>query len=135
LAGIELIEAGGVLENALKLERIFLEVLGPLKGEIEQVGDVRAVGAMAAVEFVIDKSMNQPAPAFQVAVHHECLRRGVLGISQRGKWHLRLQPALTMPVKVFRHSCEAIVDAIRAVAAHPPAEQATIQDAVAAALR
>jgi 4-aminobutyrate aminotransferase/4-aminobutyrate aminotransferase/(S)-3-amino-2-methylpropionate transaminase len=79
--------------------------------------------------------MNQPAPAFQVAVHHECLRRGVLGISQRGKWHLRLQPALTMPPKVFHHSCLEIVQAIRSVAARPPLECASIQDAVALAPR
>lgn len=135
LAGIELIEAGGVLENARELERIFLETLAPLKANVEQVGDVRAVGAMAAVEFVVDKRMNHPAPAFQLAVHHECLRRGVLGISQRGKWHLRLQPALTMPTKVFRHSCAAIVEAIHAVALNPPAERTSIQDAVAAAPR
>ncbi len=135
LAGIGLIEAGGVLENARALERIFLETLGPLKDEIEQVGDVRAVGAMAAVEFVVDKGSNQPAPAFQLAVHHACLRRGVLGITQRGKWHWRMQPALTMPAPVFRHSCEALCEAIREVAAQPPVERATIQDAVAVALR
>jgi 4-aminobutyrate aminotransferase-like enzyme len=135
LAGIELIEAGGVLENARELERIFLELLTPLKAEIPQVGDVRAVGAMAAVEFVQDKAGNAPAPAFQYAVHHAVLRRGVLGISQRGKWHYRLQPALTMSPKVFRHSCEAIAEAIREVAKAPPLERGTIQEAVAEAQR
>ncbi|MBP9149014.1 MAG: aminotransferase class III-fold pyridoxal phosphate-dependent enzyme [Rhodoferax sp.] len=135
LAGIELLEAGPVLDNVRKLERIFLQVLGPLKSELAQVGDVRAVGAMAAVEFVVDQHSIAPAPAFQLAVHHECLRRGVLGITQRGKWHLRLQPALTMPAKVFEHSCLAIANAIRTVAANPPSEQASIQDAVAVAQR
>ena len=135
LAGIALIESGGVLENARALERIFLEVLGPLKDEIEEVGDVRAVGAMAAVEFVRHKDSNEPAPAFQFAVHQACLRRGVLGISQRGKWHLRLQPALTMPEALFRVSCETLADAIRAVAKAPPAERATLQEAVALAAR
>lgn len=135
LAGIELIEQGGVLENARALEQIFLEVLMPLKTEIEQVGDVRAAGAMAAVEFVRNKERIEPAPAFQFAVHQACLRRGVLGISQRGKWHLRLQPALTMPPALFRFSCEAIADAIRSVAKAPPKESATLQDAVASASR
>lgn len=135
LAGIELIEAGGVLENARELERIFLQVLSPLKTELEQVGDVRAVGAMAAVEFIQSKESHAPAPAFQFAVHRECLRRGVLGISQRGKWHLRLQPALTMPTALFRFSCETLAEAIRAVAKAPPAEQTSIQDAVASAAR
>lgn len=117
------------------LERIFLEVISPLKAEVVQVGDVRAVGAMAAIEFVRSKERNEPAPAFQFAVHHECLRRGVLGISQRGKWHLRLQPALTMPPELFRFSCATIADAIRTVAKTPPAEHSSIQDAVASAAR
>jgi 4-aminobutyrate aminotransferase/4-aminobutyrate aminotransferase/(S)-3-amino-2-methylpropionate transaminase len=135
LAGIELIEAGGVLENARRLEAIFLETMTPLKAQIEQVGDVRAVGAMAAIEFVRSKASHAPAPAFQFAVHHAALRRGVLAISQRGKWHLRLQPALTMPADLFAHSCGLIAEAIREVAADPPAEAATIQEAVAGALR
>lgn len=135
LAGIELIEAGGVLENARELERIFLEVLTPLKAEVPHVGDVRAVGAMAAVEFVQDRASSTPAPAFQYAVHHAVLRRGVLGISQRGKWHYRLQPALTMHPSVFRHSCEAIAEAIREVAKSPPVERGSIQEAVADAQR
>ncbi|MDT8991385.1 aminotransferase class III-fold pyridoxal phosphate-dependent enzyme [Curvibacter sp. APW13] len=135
LAGIELIEAGGVLENALALERIFKEVLEPLKAEVEQLGDVRAVGAMAALEFVVDKASNRPAPAFQYAVHHAVLRRGVVGISQRGKWHYRLQPALTMTPEVFRHSCEQIALAVREVAANPPKERIDVQDAVATAQR
>jgi len=135
LAGIEMIEAGGVLENARLLERIFLDELTPLKDEIEQVGDVRAAGAMAAVEFVQDKHSIVPAPAFQYAVHHAVLRKGVLGITQRGKWHFRLQPALTMSPVVFRHSCQMIVEAIREVAKSPPAERGSIQEAVAEAVR
>lgn len=135
LAGIELIEAGGVLENALALERIFLEELRPLRDEIDQVGDVRAVGALAAVEFVQDKATLRPAPAFQLAVHHAALRLGVLGITQRGKWHFRLQPALTMPEALFRHSCRLLAQAIREVARAVPAERADIQQAVAEAER
>jgi len=135
LAGIELIEAGGVLENAQALERIFLQELRPLREEIEQVGDVRAVGALAAVEFVQDKGTLRPAPAFQLAVHHAALRRGVLGITQRGKWHFRLQPALTMPEALFRHSCRLLAQAIREVAQAAPPERADIQQAVAEAER
>jgi 4-aminobutyrate aminotransferase-like enzyme len=135
LAGIKMIEAGGVLENARLLEQIFLVELSPLKDEIQQVGDVRAVGAMAAIEFVQDKQDIEPAPAFQLAVHHAALRKGVLGITQRGKWHYRLQPALTMSPRVFRHSCQMIAAAIREVAQVPPEENRSIQDAVAIAVR
>jgi 4-aminobutyrate aminotransferase-like enzyme len=130
LAGIELIEAGGVLENVRELERIFFSRMLPLQKEVVQVGDVRAAGALMALEFVQDKASNRPAQAFQRAVHQACLRRGVLGISQIGKWHYRLQPALTMSPAVFLDSCERIGDAVRAVAKDPPRESATTIDGV-----
>lgn len=133
LAGIELIERGGVLENARKLETIFLEEMAALKRELEQVGDARAAGAFAALEFVQDRASNRPAQAFQRAVHQACLRRGVLGISQVGKWHYRLQPPVTMTPAVFRDSCQRIADAVREVAKDPPRESPTTIDGVVAA--
>ena len=133
LAGIAIIEAGGVLENARALESIFYEEMLPLKAEVGQVGDVRAAGALMALEFVQDRCANRPAQAFQRAVHQACLRRGVLGISQVGKWHFRLQPALTMPPEVFRDSCGRIAESVREVARNPPAESATTLDGVVAA--
>ena len=130
LAGTALIEAGGVLENARLLEQIFLEEMRPLQRAVEQVGDARAVGALMALEFVQDKASNRPAQAFQRAVHQACLRRGVLGISQVGKWHYRLQPAITMSAEVFRDSCTRIQEAVHAVARNPPRESASTLDGV-----
>ena len=63
-----------------------------------------------------------PAPDFQLAVHHAALRRGVLGITQEGKWVYRLQPALNQPIDLFRWSCERVAEAIEEVSANPPAE-------------
>lgn len=131
LAGIDKIQAGGVLENVRVLESIFLDELAPALADIEQVGEVRAAGALAAIEFVRDRDTLRPAPRFQVAVHQAALRRGVLGITQRGKWHYRLQPALTMPPEVFRDSCERVVEAVREVAAAPPVERPTVLESVA----
>jgi 4-aminobutyrate aminotransferase/4-aminobutyrate aminotransferase/(S)-3-amino-2-methylpropionate transaminase len=133
LAGIALIETGSVLENVHALEAIFFEEMGPLRAQVEQVGDVRAAGALMALEFVQDRHANRPAQAFQRAVHQACLRHGVLGISQVGKWHFRLQPALTMTAAVFRDSCRRIAQAVREVAENPPMESATTLDGVVAA--
>lgn len=135
LAGIDLIANGGVLENARLLEAVFLEEMRPLIGRFEQVGDVRAAGAMAAIEFVRSRHSHEPAPAFQFAVHQAALRQGVLCISQRGKWHLRLQPALTMPEAVFRDSCRRLQAAIAEVADSPPVEAESVQLAAAQASR
>ncbi|MEO8330181.1 MAG: hypothetical protein ABI586_09265, partial [Candidatus Nanopelagicales bacterium] len=61
-------------------------------------------------------------------------KRGVLGITQEGKWHYRLQPALTMPPEVFRDSCSRIAEAVEEVAARPPTE-GHVLDIVAQATR
>ncbi len=133
LAGIDLLEASDAFENARTLENIFFDELTPLKSQIEQVGDVRAAGAFAALEFIQDKTSHRPAQAFQRAVHQACMRHGVLGISQVGKWHFRLQPAITMTPSVFRDSCQRIADAIHEVARKPPRESPTTIDGVVAA--
>ena len=122
LASMDVIVADGVLDNVMEIERIALSELRPLVDEIPQVGDVRAAGALIGVEFVRDKAAILPAPAFHRAVHQAALRRGILGITQWGKWVYRLQPALTMPPELFRWSCGAIAEAIREVAAAPPVE-------------
>ncbi len=120
--------AGDVLANVREIEAIALEELGPLVERHEQVGDVRAAGALIGIEFVKDKATIAPAPAFHRAVHQAALRRGVLAITQWGKWVYRLQPALNMPPELFRWSCRAIADAVAEVAADPPAEPASILD-------
>jgi 4-aminobutyrate aminotransferase-like enzyme len=122
LTNIEAILRDDVLANVREMERVALEVLGPLVERYEQVGDVRAAGGLIGVEFVTDMETIGPAPAFQIAVHHAALRRGVLGITQPGKWVYRLQPALNLPMELFRWSCERVADAIDEVSAAPPAE-------------
>ena len=121
-----MIQEGGVLENVRELEQIFFDEMLALRERVEQVGDVRASGALAALEFVQDKQTIAPAPAFQYAVYQAALKRGVLGITQHGKWHYRLQPALTMPPVVFRDSCRRIIDAVDEVAANPPTETSVL---------
>ncbi|MCI0632769.1 MAG: aminotransferase class III-fold pyridoxal phosphate-dependent enzyme [Actinobacteria bacterium] len=122
LASIDTILSGGVLEHVRRLESIAIEELGPAVARFEQVGDVRAAGALIGIEFVRDAGSIAPAPAFHRAVHQACLRRGIFGITQWGKWVYRLQPALTMPEDLFRWSCRGIVDAIDEVSANPPPE-------------
>ena len=100
--GAPAILAHDVLANVQELEAIALEELVPPVERHEQVGDVRAAGALVGIEFVKDKASIAPAPAFHRSVHHAALRRGVLAITQWGKWVYRLQPALNMPPELFR---------------------------------
>ena len=122
LAGIDAILREHALENVARLAAIADEMLTPMIGEHEQVGDVRIAGAFIGIEFVADRDTIAPAPAFHRAVHHALLRRGVLGITQWGKWVYRMQPALNMPPELFRWSCEQVRDAIDEVSRNPPKE-------------
>jgi 4-aminobutyrate aminotransferase-like enzyme len=122
LAGIEKLLDPRTLANVARIERTAVANLTPLIDEVEQVGDVRAAGAFIGIEFVTDKDSIKPAPAFHRAVHQAALRRGVVGITQWGKWVYRLQPALTMPIDLFEWSCLAVSEAIREVAENPPVE-------------
>ena len=124
LASIEGILEENVLANVAEIERVALEELTPLIGRVPQVGDVRAAGALIGVEFVQDPETIAPAPAFHREVHLAALRRGLLGITQWGKWIYRMQPALNMPIDLFRWSCQTLADAIEEVAADPPSEPA-----------
>jgi len=116
LAGLDLLTETDVLGNVARLQQIALDVLSPLVDEVEQVGDVRAVGAWACLEVRPDKATIGPDAPFQHAVHLGALRRGVLAISEASKNLYRMQPALTIEPELFEWSCRQVVDAVREVA-------------------
>lgn len=128
LANIDAILDSGALDNAMRLETIALKEFAPAVERHAQVGEVRAAGAFVGIEFVQDAETLRPAPAFHRDVNLAAVHRGILGITQWGKWIYRLQPAIDMPEDLFRWSCRQIVDAIDEVAADPPAESASLLD-------
>jgi 4-aminobutyrate aminotransferase-like enzyme len=128
LENIEAILETGALENARSLEAIALDELGPMVDRVEQVGDVRAAGALIGVEFVQDSRSLRPAPAFHRAVHAAAVRRGVVGITEWGKWVYRLQPAINMDPELFRWSCRALAEAVDEVSQDPPPEIKSLLD-------
>ncbi len=119
LAGLDLLASGGVLDNVKALDAVAREELIPLIERMEQVGDVRPLGAWVTVEFVTDKQSIHPASASKTSVHQAATRRGVLAISEDNKPLYRMQPALTMPPELFRWSCRQLAEAIADVAAEP----------------
>lgn len=131
VAGIEILTDGQTLAHVAGIEAIARRVLAPLVDEIPQVGDVRMLGAFIGIEFVTDMESIRPAPNFHRAVHEGSVRRGVLGVTQFGKWVYRMQPALNMPLDLFEWCCETVADVIRDVATDPPTEPPSILDRVA----
>lgn len=129
-AGIDILTDPETLANVARIEAAALKIFTPLIEEIAQVADVRALGALIGIEFVTDMETIQPAPAFHRAVHRAALERGVLGVTQWGKWVYRLQPALTIPIELFEWSCNTLADAIREVAKNPPEEPVNLLERV-----
>ena len=71
------IEAGGVLEQAQRIEATLKPMLESLKAKYPVIGDVRGRGAMLAIEFVEPGTLNPNSAAVDAVVKH-CHQNGVL---------------------------------------------------------
>ena len=132
IAGIDLLTDGETLPHVARLEEIARRILIPLVDEVEQVGDVRMLGA-----FIGDR-VRRPTrsrSARRRSSTASCTRSRCAGassgVTQFGKWVYRMQPALNMPLDLFEWACQTVADVIREVAADPPPEPASILDRVA----
>jgi 4-aminobutyrate aminotransferase/(S)-3-amino-2-methylpropionate transaminase len=66
VAVLNQLEAGGVLEQAERIERILTARLTEMKSKYPVIGDVRGRGAMQAIEFVEPGTINPNAKAVEV---------------------------------------------------------------------
>jgi 4-aminobutyrate aminotransferase/(S)-3-amino-2-methylpropionate transaminase len=71
------IEAGGVLENAKRIESVLVPRLQALQAKYPVIGDIRGRGAMIAIEFVEAGTLNPNPDAVNKLVAH-CHKNGVL---------------------------------------------------------
>ena len=78
LAAIDAITAPGFLERARALGTRLREHLDTLQARHRQVGDVRGLGPMLAMELVHDRASKRPAPELVQRVTHEALVRGLI---------------------------------------------------------
>lgn len=77
-AVIDLIEEDRLLDNAYTVGNYYRAGLEGLKEKYDQVGDVRGMGLMQALEFVKDPASKEPAPAATNQFMEECRKRGLL---------------------------------------------------------
>lgn len=71
------IEAGGVIENAQRIESVLLPILEQLKAKYPVIGEIRGHGAMLAIELVQPGTRNPNSAAVDALVKH-CHSNGVL---------------------------------------------------------
>jgi 4-aminobutyrate aminotransferase/(S)-3-amino-2-methylpropionate transaminase len=78
LAVLDVIEEEGLVERAVSLgETIRARMVG-WQERFEQVGDVRGLGAMLAIELVHDRGSKDPAPELATAVVEHAAQNGLL---------------------------------------------------------
>jgi 4-aminobutyrate aminotransferase/(S)-3-amino-2-methylpropionate transaminase len=80
VAVLNQLEAGGVLEQAERIERILVPRLEQMKAKYPVIGDVRGRGAMQAIEFVEPGTMNPNSKAVE-AVSKYAHSQGVVILS------------------------------------------------------
>jgi 4-aminobutyrate aminotransferase/(S)-3-amino-2-methylpropionate transaminase len=78
LAVLEVIEEEGLLERAASLGETMRARLVEWQERFEQIGDVRGLGAMLALELVHDRDTKDPAPELASAVVEHAAQNGLL---------------------------------------------------------
>ena len=109
LATMEIIDAEGIQENALKVGGYLKDRLIALQEKHQLIGDVRGYGLMIGIECVTDRKIKQPASAHVAEIMEKTKVRGLL-IGKGGLWGqtIRLKP----PMCVTKDDADFMVDCL-----------------------
>jgi 4-aminobutyrate aminotransferase/(S)-3-amino-2-methylpropionate transaminase len=78
LAVLDVIEDEGLVERSEAIGSVIRSRMEAWQSRFEQIGDVRGLGAMLAIELVADRQSKEPAGALASRVVEEALARGLL---------------------------------------------------------
>jgi adenosylmethionine-8-amino-7-oxononanoate aminotransferase len=121
LRNVEILEEEGLVERAAVMGRRLLAGLEALN-DLPQVGDVRGLGMMCAVEFVADKATKAPALGLAPRVTREIIGRGLLARARAGSLDppmgdtICLAPPLSTPSEILDRIPTILREAIVAAA-------------------
>jgi len=115
LAAIDAITAAGFLERARALGTRLREHLDTLHARHPQVGDVRGLGPMLAMELVHDRAGKAPAPDLVQRITAEALARGLI-VLRSGLYGncVRLLPPLDLPGEELDEGMNVLAAAVDA---------------------
>jgi alanine-glyoxylate transaminase/(R)-3-amino-2-methylpropionate-pyruvate transaminase len=114
LATMEVIDAEGIQQNALKVGGYLKGRLLELQEKQPLIGEVRGLGLMLGIELVTDRKTRQPASAHVAEIMEKTKERGLL-IGKGGLWGqtIRIKP----PMCVTKDDADFIVDCLDEVMA------------------
>jgi 4-aminobutyrate aminotransferase / (S)-3-amino-2-methylpropionate transaminase / 5-aminovalerate transaminase len=78
VAVLDVIEQEGLVDRAVAIGDQIRARMLDWQGRWERIGDVRGLGAMLAIELVVDPASKQPAPELATAVVDAALANGLL---------------------------------------------------------
>ncbi|MDQ0255203.1 4-aminobutyrate aminotransferase/(S)-3-amino-2-methylpropionate transaminase [Evansella vedderi] len=75
---IEMMETEGLPERAREIGAMVMEAFHRFKDKFEEVGDVRGIGAMNAMELVVDKKLKEPNKELTHEIIQVCIQKGLI---------------------------------------------------------
>ena len=114
LAAISEIESRDLVGRARHLGEIFKAQLSSLPEDVPLVGDVRVIGAMAAIEFVTDQKSKTPNPGAVSKVLAACHAEGLILLKAGTHDNIvRLLPPLVISDELLEDGLSVLEKAIR----------------------
>ncbi len=80
-AVLTVIEEEGLMERSTQVGKAVTARWDELATQVDEVGEIRGVGAMVGVEFVSDKATKEPNEAYLGALIAGCMKRGLITVS------------------------------------------------------
>lgn len=116
LATIEALEREDLAGRARHVGELLTGRLRAFQERYPQMGDVRSLGAMVAVEFVVDPDTREPAREIAAAMIAECRKRGLL-VMGAGIFSnvVRLLPPLVATESQLERAVEILGESLQAV--------------------
>ena len=116
LGALSEIESRGLVRRSEDIGEIFKARFGNLAKEVPAVGDVRIIGAMAAIEFVTDQATKEPDVATTSKVLAACHAEGVI-VLRAGTYDnaVRIVPPLVISDDLLNDGLSVLEKAVRSL--------------------
>ena len=116
LAVLDVFREQNLLARADEVGRRFRRRFEAMQGRFAQIGEVRGLGAMVAMELVKDRSTKEPATEEVGQVIHEALQRGVI-TARAGLYGnvIRVLAPLVITPEQIEEACDVLEEALAAV--------------------
>lgn len=114
LASLDEIESRNLVQRSAEIGRCMLDALRDMQKRHPLIGDVRGLGSMAGLEFVLDRRSKAPAVAQGKRVIAHLLQRGIMATNYGGTYRnvMKLSPPLVITDEQLHFALERLDECI-----------------------